>query len=217
MYMIKIIFTIDENQDSRNWDRVFAIKNLPYGLIKKRGSIKNKKIKDFSGEELKELQTAKKKLEKYFNKDGQAFFKVIEKITARPIYTKEFYASFTSAGLRPYDTKNNWFMVSATEDFSRQLTGICHELLHLQVSHYYGVYCLKNGLNEKQFLDLNEALTFLLNESKFKKYSLMKDGGYPKHKNLRKNLAKFWGENKDFKKLIDNAIEKIKNSSELKS
>lgn len=215
--MIKIIFKIYENQDSKNWDRLMAIKNLPYGLIKKKGSIKNKKIKDFSGEELKELQIAKKKLEKYFNKDGQVIFKVIEKITARPIYTKEFHASFTSAGLRPYDTKNNWFMVSATEDFSRQLTGICHELLHLQVSHYYKGYCLKNDLNEKQFSDLNESLTFLLNEPEFKKYSLMKDRGYPKHKNLRKSLVKFWAENKDFKKLIDNAIEKIKNSPELKS
>lgn len=212
MRMINMIFKIDKNQDSQNWDRVMAIKDLPYGLMRKKVGVNNKKIKDFSEKELKKLQTIKVKLEEYFKKDGQKIFKALEKVTAKPIYNKNFYVSFASAGFCPYDMESNWFMVPARENFSKQLTVICHDLLHLQVGHCYKKYCLKSGLTGKQFLDLNESLTFLLNEPEFKKFKLIKDEGYPKHKNLRKNLKRFWTQKKDFCKLIDMAVKEIKNS-----
>lgn len=209
--MIKVIFKIDENQDSRNWNRVMTIKNLPYGLIKKKGGV-NKKIKDFSKVELKELQKKKERLEKYFKMEGQNIFKTIEKIISKPIYTQEFYVSFTSIGLRPYEIDSNWFMVPATENFFEQLTDICHELLHLQVAYYYKKYCLRNGLTEKQFSDLNEVLTFLLNDLLFKKFNLLPDKGYPNQQKIREKLKKVWNKEKDFSNLIKEAISVIKNS-----
>ncbi len=50
--MVKIIFKIDKEQDSKNWNRVIAIRDLPYGLEIK--NVDNKmpacagRIKDFN-------------------------------------------------------------------------------------------------------------------------------------------------------------------------
>ena len=187
-----------------------ALKNLPYGSAKKNGGAPGKMIKDFSTEELEKLQATKEKLEEYFNGDGQEIFEVIKKITGKPIYTKEFHASFATAGLYPYDVMNDLFMVPATKNFSKQLTVICHELLHLQVSHYYQVYCLKNGLTKEQFSNLNEALTFLLNDPLFQKFSLLPDKGYPYQRGKRQALEKAWQKTRDFSNLIEAAIKRVK-------
>ncbi len=202
--MVKIIFKIDKEQDSKNWNRVIAIRDLPYGLEKK--NIGKKMIKDFPKEDLKKLKDIKENLEEYFKKDGQEIFKTIKKITEKPIYAKKFYVSFTTAGFRPYDINSSWFMLSDTENFSKQLTDICHELLHLQVGCYYKDVCIKKGLTEKQFFDLNEILTFLINDPIFKKFDLIPDEGYPNHQEKRKKLEKVWRTKKDFNMLIDLAI-----------
>ncbi len=34
--MVKIIFKIDKEQDSKNWNRVIAIRDLPYGAVAER-------------------------------------------------------------------------------------------------------------------------------------------------------------------------------------
>jgi hypothetical protein len=205
-HMIRIIFKIDKDQDAKNWNRVMAIKELPYGVSRKNESVDNKMIKDFSADELAELEKIKQQLEDYFTKDGQEIFKIIEQITGQPIYANEFYASFTTAGFRPYDLNSNWFMVPVTDNFYRQTTSICHELLHLQIGHYYKEYCLNNGISEKQFSELNEILTFLINDGLFQRFNLLPDEGYPKHKESRMQLETMWREERSFKNLITVAI-----------
>jgi len=58
---------------------------------------------------------------------------------------------------------------------------------------------------------LKEALTFLLNEPEFDGIILSQDSEYPEHQELRKKLKNIWLKNKDFQKLLDQAILIIKN------
>jgi len=209
--MPRIIFKISKNQDAKNWRRVACMKNPPYGLIKVKNN--QKKIKDFSAEEMKRLEKNKQRLEKYFKKNGSAIFSSIEKLTKKPIYTNTFHVSFTTAGLMPYDISDSWFMIPAEKSTKKQITVIIHELFHLQVAHYYMKYCLQKGLNKYQFSELNETITFTLNNSILNKLNLPKDKAYPKHKKLVKELNRFWIRDKNFNKLLDKLIILLKNSS----
>ncbi len=209
--MSKIIFKIDKNQDAKNWQRVTNMVNLPHGLI----NVKNnqKKIKNFSAEEMKRLEKNKQRLEKYFKKNGSVIFLSIEKLTKKPIYTNTFHVSFTTAGLMPYDISDSWFMIPAEKSTKKQITVIIHELYHLQVAHYYMKYCLMKGLSQKQFSELNEIVTFILTVSMLHKLNLPKDKSYPKHKKLIKELQRFWIKDKNFEKLLDKSISTIKLSN----
>ena len=103
--MPRIIFKISKNQDAKNWRRIDSMVNPPYGLIKVKNN--KKKLKDFSATEIKRLEKNKQRLENYFKKKGSAIFSSIEKLTKKPIYSKTFHASYTTAGLMPYDISDS--------------------------------------------------------------------------------------------------------------
>ena len=230
--MPKIHFKIDLKQDARNWARTVKMKRHPFGRNKKEMLEKipaglRRKMKPVSRDQaikmaygylksnsvdfLDELEANKGLLEYYFNNKGNSLFKEIAKLTGKSIYTKNFYATFTLMTSCPYDPASNWFMVAAPRPMSRQITNIFHEILHLQFIHHYRKYCLKKGLTEKQFQDLKEAITFLLNEPVFKKYGLAPDRGYPNHQELRKELKKIWQKQRKFKIFLDKSIELMLN------
>lgn len=206
--MLKIIFKIDKNQDAKNWRRVACMQNLPYGLAKVKN--KNKKLKDFSAEEMKKLQINKHQLEKYFDKNGSTIFSSIEKLTKKPINSDTFYASFTTAGLIPYDISDSWFMIPAEKNIKKQITVIIHELLHLQIIHNHFKYCLRKGLNKYQFSELNEIITSVLISSILNKLNLPKEKIYPKYKKIVEELYISWIKDKNFNELFYKTIKILK-------
>ena len=62
----------------------------------------------------------------------------------------------------------------------------------------------------KQSDNLKEALTILLNEPEFDAVILSEDRGYPKHQELRNKLRQSWRENRNFQRLVKEAILEIK-------
>lgn len=96
-------------------------------------------------------------------------------------------------------------------DNNIQINVFSHELMHLFFHYYYFDDCLKKGLTEDQAMDLKEAVTVLLN-LEFKDLIEKKDNGYPNHQKIRQIISEEWQkqEEKDFLKLLDLAIEKIK-------
>ncbi len=138
------------------------------------------------------------------------YFKVLENITQKPIFTKNFGCFFTSGFMCPYNEKENWFMVSMWHSLPFSITTICHEVMHLQFLHYYKDYLKKKGLKNDQIEELKESLTFLLNEPEFDKIILSQDVGYPEHIKLRNKLKNIWLRNKDFQDLLDIAISIVK-------
>jgi len=138
------------------------------------------------------------------------YFKILESITQKPIFSQNFSCFWTTGFMCPYNQKENWFMVSFWHSTPFSITTICHEIMHLQFLHYYQKYLKKKGLKDNQIEDLKEALTFLLNESGFEEIILVNDFGYPEHKELRKKLKSVWLKDKNFKNLVDKAVLLIK-------
>jgi hypothetical protein len=164
----------------------------------------------------KDLSGFKEKLEEIKNKwekIGAEFFKRLEKITKHKIYNGIFTAYVTTIGRCPYDKDENWFMINIFWDLDNILTAICHELMHLQF-HYYYEKQLREKISEKQFQDLKEALTVLLN---LECSDILKgnDNGYPNHQELRKFIESEWRKSGDFDILIDRCVDYLKNKGEL--
>lgn len=149
-------------------------------------------------------------LQKSWGGVEKKYFKVLENITQKPIFSDNFGCFWTTGFMCPYNQKENWFMVSFWHSTPFSITTICHEIMHLQFLHYYQDYLKKQGLKNNQIEDLKEALTFLLNEPEFYEIILSNDSGYPEHKELRKKLRSIWLKDKNLKNLIDKAILLIK-------
>jgi len=149
-----------------------------------------------------------KSSENYWQKIENKFFKKLEKIMEKPIFINNFKCYATSGFMCPYNEKENWFMISMWHNTSMSIMVICHEIFHLQFLHYYKKHCRKI-LSEKQTEDLKEALTFILNTD-FNELLLVKDGGYPSHQKLRKELEKIWNKKDSFQEFLDEAINIVK-------
>jgi len=149
-----------------------------------------------------------KALEEVWRKIESKYFKRLEKITQKPIFTKDFGCYLTTGYMCPYNDKENWFMVSIWHNILMDITTICHEIFHLQFLHYYENHCRK-FLSEQQKEDLKEAITFILNTD-FDDLILNKDSGYPNHKELRRKLEKIWHNRENFQEFLDKAIKIIK-------
>lgn len=230
--MPKIIFQIDLKQDAWNWVRVVqagrhpfggdfkkAARNIPAELLKELKKLPPEAARKLAYSQLKKnskifllnLEANKKMLEFYFSRQGDKLFQVLARVTGQPIYTEKFWATFTTMYSCPYNPEKDWFMVSANAPLARQVATACHEILHLQLIHYYLDYCLAQGLNKKQFEDLKESLTFLLNEPVFKNFYLAYDSGYPNHVRQRRQLQRVWEKEKNFLKLLNAGIKIFKN------
>lgn len=154
-------------------------------------------------EEMRSLEIAWKMVE-------QQYWQALEKMTGKPIFSEEFNCFWTTGYMCPYNEKEKWFMVSLWRSLPDSITTICHEVMHLQFLHFYRNYLKKNGLNMKQSDNLKEALTILLNEPEFDAVVLSEDMGYPKHQELRNKLRQAWRKNRNWQKLLDEAIVMMK-------
>ena len=232
-----ITFKYDIKKDAYNWVRKiifqspFGIKknleNIPLDIRKKieqvfkkskishkqlLSSIKHPSINVMTKylrktQDTKKIMAVKNNIERSWRKIEKEYFKILSRIFKKPLYKAPYTCYLTTQYGCPYDEKENWFMVSIFSELPTQLYIICHEFMHLQFLYWYRKYCLKKGLEEKQIQDIKEALTFLLNEHEFNKIISFKDQGYPDHQQLRTKLKKIWKKDKNFKNLLDKAID----------
>jgi hypothetical protein len=149
-------------------------------------------------------------LEKAWRLIEKKYFQILAQVTGEPIFRDKFTCYFTTGFMCPYNERENWFMVSMWHGLPFSLTTICHEIMHLQFLAYYRDYLQKRGLQENQIEVLKESLTFLLNEPEFSEIILGEDRGYPDHQKIRIKLKKIWSKNKNFSKLVDEAINLVK-------
>ena len=125
-------------------------------------------------------------------------------ITEQPLYSQKFKCALTTHPLCPYDERYNWFMVSTRSSLPQGLTNITHELLHLQVSHYYKEKFLKRLDKPKWYL-LQELITVILNDEKFAGWLLVPDKGYIDHQKLHQIIFKYWQERDNFEQFLQRA------------
>jgi len=149
-------------------------------------------------------------LERSWRTVEKKYFKVLSKITQKPIFLDKFNCYFTTGLMCPYNERENWFMVSMWHGIPFSITTICHEIFHLQFLHYYKEYLRKKGFKKDQIEKFKEALTFMLNEEEFSGIILCEDAGYPDHQKLRKKMLKIWRKEKNFQKFMERAIVEMK-------
>ncbi|MGA2130181.1 MAG: hypothetical protein ABSG05_01015 [Candidatus Pacearchaeota archaeon] len=223
--MPKVIFKFDIEKDAENyykaanssskWGYDFSKIMRPEVVKKVRGKTWKKSrtyllnmLKRGYPKDKKRFQKHSKLIKSAWKKIEKRYFKKLEKITKRKIYTKKFTCYFTTIGRCPYSIKNISFMANIfTNDASLV---IAHEVMHLQF-HYYFEDEIRKTLSEGKFQDLKEALTVLLNVE-FKDILKEKDKGYPSHVKIRQFIVKQWKKEKDFDVLIDKCVEYLKNN-----
>jgi hypothetical protein len=106
-------------------------------------------------------------------------------------------------------------------DRNEECLVFAHELMHLFFHYYFFDYCLEKGcLSIEEVMEIKEAVTILLNhDSKLSKLIEFPEEGYLLHKPLIDQIEQEWSKqqpekdkDKDFAKLLDSVIEKIKES-----
>lgn len=225
--MATVSFSIDLREDAKNWVRVAKLKRPTYGrsladltaqipptVLRTARSLPRGRAITFvhhylEGRQdrfLTDLRAMKALHEEYFRRRGTALLNTVARLVNRPIYTQRFSCTFTLLSTCPYDPERNWFMVSAKANMPSQLRTVCHEVLHLQFIHYYYRYC-RRQLNEKQFQDLKEALTVLLNEPRFRRFHVALDPGYAAHAQLRTTIQRLWRRRRSFPEFLDRSID----------
>jgi len=147
-------------------------------------------------------------LNKSWEKINKDYFSRLERLTNKSIFAESINGYITTVGRSTNHLYNKSFTVSMHRQILQALRTCGHELLHLQVENYFGKN-ISNILGEKKFEIINESLTVLLN-LEFKDLWFMEDSGYEPHKELRTFISEEWKKEKDFDKLIDRCITRLK-------
>ena len=220
--MPKVLFKLDILKDARNYyDTASSDINFGHDFTKSLRPEVYKKLKGKKWEVVKEYITHllkngyekdKEKIENKLNeiKDGwnkiqKKYFKQLEKITKKKIYREEFICYITTIGRCPYNVKENWFMTNIFQSVDKIFLTIAHELMHLQFHHYFEKQ-LRKKISYKQFQDIKEALTVLLNVE-FRDIIKEEDKGYTDHIELRAFIKETWKKEKDFDKLLKSVLD----------
>jgi len=100
-----------------------------------------------------------------------------------------------------YNHEKNFFFVTIDGECPRKT--IIHELLHFYTHKLYENDLKSQGVDNTQFNDYKEALTFLVNTNFSDIVSPAKDFGYEKQKELRKYLEHEWRNCRDVGELTE--------------
>lgn len=209
----KILY--DLKKDTKNWlsavdESEFEEKKWQDGLYGYYLEEFNKVSKMSASNAKKELRTfilthfkndIRKKqfeVEKEYSRNFLNACEYVEKVTDRPLAIKSVKVYLTTFPRAPYSIKEKtiYFCIFWDDAISTFL----HELLHMQVIKYW-----RNNkrneiskLSEKDFVYLNESLTFLVNGFTNKKL----DVGYKKHSAFRDELKEYWDKGCSFEELL---------------
>lgn len=134
------------------------------------------------------------KMNEYLNDQKEELFKAMEKLTRHSIEYKMFTIYLTTLNRCPYNWHDGtiWMVDSKLPEYRSNMWRwiFAHELLHMQTHKYYENVEPMSNLSSKQFNDLKESLTFLLNHE-FEWVDMREDKWYPQHQELRKVLEEY--------------------------
>jgi len=226
--MIKLNFLYNREKDALNWVKTakdtdpdfgfsYEISTAPIPNNLKREIIKietdeaiTKVIDYFSENERQKLKEDFIKyklisLKKLWQEKGENLVKKIENVFGE-FKKDEFNVYLTTLFICDYNFDEKYFYLSLYHSLPLNFTIIAHELSHFLFYRDFEKYCYDNGLNKKQFQDLKESTTVLLNEKEFADILLIEDTGYQPHKKSREFIANSWKKNQSLKKVVDESI-----------
>lgn len=215
--MAQIEIKIDINQDAWNWWQ--ACNKISHGVDWKQrieeplrfelaGKDQNEAnaillpyLERYYTDHQAELQTKLAEAQRLFDIQSPQAFKLMEKVTNKPIYRDSFTCFLTTFPRCPYSLEEGYVWLCALWPAKCYLGTFLHELLHFQFLHYYARIPELGYLTSAQIDFLKEALTVILNDV-FLPFMCQNDKGYEIHQELRAELKRFWEQNKDFYALI---------------
>lgn len=170
-------------------------------------AIVRKCLNEFSKEEKTMIEAQITALQTVWEEKEGRFIQRMEKYFGSPFNISEYSVYFTSLGISPYNLREKTFMVRLISSLPEQIGTICHELMHLYFMNGFQIYLAQNGLDEDQILNINEALTILLN-FEFSDYIVLpeknkKPSTYP----LQDEIVKMYRDGKEFPAILDRLIE----------
>ncbi|MBU4331889.1 hypothetical protein KKD19_06300 [Patescibacteria group bacterium] len=150
------------------------------------------------------INQKKKEIRVIFNQYQKEIFSRMEIVTSKKIHREKFTCFLTTFPRAAYDYERGYVWLPIIWPKQTYVRTFVHELLHFQTYAYWEKHILEK-LTKKEFENLKEALTVILNEE-FLDLIIWQDKGYKPHKHLREKLLKFWKKNKDFDKLVEYGI-----------
>jgi|SRR3989339_1292196 len=123
---------------------------------------------------------------------------------------KGFFSARYGCG---YNYAENYFAVSIHNSVLKNTQVAMHEIMHIFFHKQWQGFCLDRGLSDKDFWNVKEAMTVLLNLW-FKNQLVEYDWGYEEHVALRKFIQEKFIESQDFKKTLAQTCEYIKSHQE---
>ncbi len=139
------------------------------------------------------------KFQTEWDKVQNQFFKRADEIFEISLPVDKITAYLTSNDRCGYSLIDNLFFVSLDSDRPKMV--VMHELWHFYTWYAFGEGFNKE-LNLKQYYDIKESLTEILNQDFF---NLMEcaDKGYEEHSQLRTTIKNIWLKNKNIYQLVD--------------
>lgn len=141
-----------------------------------------------------------KRLEYNWRQIEKQFIARTEKIFQFSYPASQITAYLTTNQRSTYNIQENFFFVNFSSKFPNHT--IMHELLHFYTWHAFHDDLIENGIDEKQYNNIKESLTELLNIEFIDLMDGAHDDGYPQHIELRKKIRQLWSETKSLKKVI---------------
>lgn len=150
---------------------------------------------------------------KYITKQLESKFepacnKLIE-VMGKPLYRQELHLYLTTFPSIPINKERGFIWLNYY--WADPVGTFLHELSHLQFIHYWRENPASpvSKLSNEQFELLKESLTIILDQDFFPLIT-EEDQGYSIHKDFRKDLKNFWDQDKNFERLVNYSLDKLR-------
>jgi len=224
--MSKLKFKYDIDKDMEVYERAFVeIKYPTYGReMNITSSVWDiQKNNDKTEPVAEQLTFIRGELEKFIQKNQifiSDYSKYIQrewdKIETRYIEGLEEYfklnvdydmtAYITTVDIGPYNPRGKYFFAIFSRSAARQLTGVAHEMMHIVFRSQYDDLLTERGMNRQDILEINEAMTTLIN-LRFSELFILPDfNNKPTAKDLRDKIKEIYREDLDFSVILDELI-----------
>jgi hypothetical protein len=217
--MPTVTFKFDKEKDLwNNWDKATKVSSVESFIVP--DSIKKicegKTFEEAKPELKKSLQKIHishliklqiKTVEKAWAKIEKEYFHRMDRIMGHK-YQKDSTAYLTTSRYSPYNPEECWFMFGFFYSIPDAIRTCGHELMHFYFHNFYWANVEKEIGKDKTW-HLKEALTVLLN-LEFNDLWFARDEGKKGHEELRKFISEEWKKEKDFDKLLEKCVAKLK-------
>jgi len=212
---MKLTFKYNLNEDIKNFfgaskslghsgrqSKIHLLYQGRYGAELTQENLK-KFINNYVKENNIDVKEKIKEFQKSWDKINDEFFKRAEKIFKVQLPTEQVDVYLTTNDRCCLSINDNLFFVYVKSDHIKRTA--MHELFHFYTWYAFGKELKDKNIGKQKYYDIKESLTEILN-LEFEDLIEYPEVGYSEHKELRKEIKKYWLKYKDIKKVVEKII-----------